>query len=186
MASAFSHAAAALALGSVFRWDKPASKYWFAGVGCAILPDADSIGFAFGVRYGDLFGHRGFTHSLCFAFLLALTVTAVFFRAEARAGLGPRILAYLFLATASHGLLDALTNGGLGVAFFSPFDPARYFFSFRPVEVSPINVARFLDGRGLGVILSETRWILAPALALALAAEGARLVRGAGTEGKAS
>jgi hypothetical protein len=33
----------------------------------------------------------------------------------------------LFLATAGHGLLDAMTNGGLGLAFFSPFDNHRYF-----------------------------------------------------------
>ena len=38
---------------------------------------------------------------------------------------------YLFLSTASHGVLDALTDGGLGVAFFSPFDQTRYFFPFR-------------------------------------------------------
>jgi hypothetical protein len=29
---------------------------------------------------------------------------------------------YFFLAAASHGLLDAMTDGGLGVAFFAPFD----------------------------------------------------------------
>jgi hypothetical protein len=31
MASAFSHAAAALALGSVFRWERTPYKYWVAG-----------------------------------------------------------------------------------------------------------------------------------------------------------
>jgi len=39
------------------------------------------------------------------------------------------LFAYLFLATASHGVLDAMTNGGLGVAFFSPFDNRRSRFT---------------------------------------------------------
>ena len=38
------------------------------------------------------------------------------------------IFAYLFLATASHGVLDAMTNGGLGIAFFSPINNRRFSF----------------------------------------------------------
>src|SRR5215831_7502105 len=54
------------------------------------------------------------------------------------AGIGRfALFAYLFLATASHGVLDAMTNGGLGVAFFSPFDTTRYFLPWRPIRVSP-------------------------------------------------
>jgi hypothetical protein len=37
------------------------------------------------------------------------------------------LFAYLFFAAASHGVLDAITNGGLGVAFFSPFDKHSLF-----------------------------------------------------------
>lgn len=33
-----------------------------------------------------------------------------------------------------------LTDGGLGVAFFSPFDNKRYFLPWRPIRVSPISV----------------------------------------------
>ena len=51
---------------------------------------------------------------------------------------------YLLLCTASHGLLDAMTDGGLGVAFFSPLDTTRYFFSFRPAVVSPIGIGKFV------------------------------------------
>lgn len=66
---------------------------------------------------------------------------------------------------ASHGLLDAFTNGGLGIAFFSPFDPRRYFFPWRPVQVSPIGMAFF--GRwGLRVLRSEVVWIWLPLAAL--------------------
>jgi inner membrane protein len=30
-----------------------------------MLPDADVLAFKFGVAYGNVFGHRGFTHSCC-------------------------------------------------------------------------------------------------------------------------
>jgi inner membrane protein len=47
---------------------------------------------------------------------------------------------------ASHGILDAMTDGGLGVAFFSPFDDTRCFFPFRPIKVSPIGLSFFSCG----------------------------------------
>jgi inner membrane protein len=74
---------------------------------------------------------------------------------------------YFFLATASHGLLDAMTNGGLGIAFFSPFDNRRYFLPWRPVHVAPIGIGRFFTVRGLDVLQSEFAWIWIPAALLA-------------------
>jgi inner membrane protein len=69
---------------------------------------------------------------------------------------------YFFLAAASHGLLDAMTDGGLGVAFFSPFDNRRYFLPWRPILVSPIGFERFFTIRGLVVFESELLWIWLP------------------------
>ena len=37
----------------------------------AVIPDLDVIGMRYGIPYGDMFGHRGFTHSLFFAVVLA-------------------------------------------------------------------------------------------------------------------
>ena len=54
------------------------------------------------------------------------------------------IFSFLFASTLSHGLVDMLTNGGLGVALLAPFDNGRYFFPFRPIEVSPLGIANFL------------------------------------------
>jgi inner membrane protein len=68
----------------------------------------------------------------------------------------------------SHALLDACTNGGLGVAFFSPFDKRRFFFPWRPIEVSPIG---HLDA---GVLVSELRWVWLPFLSLAIVIAVAR------------
>jgi inner membrane protein len=75
---------------------------------------------------------------------------------------------YFFLATASHGFLDAMTNGGLGVAFFSPFDNARYFLPWHPILVSPISLTRFFSGRGAAVLPSELIWIWIPTGLLAV------------------
>jgi len=75
---------------------------------------------------------------------------------------------YFFIATASHGFLDAITDGGLGVAFFAPFDNHRYFLPLRPIHVSPIGAGRFFAHRGLEVLQSELLWIWLPAALLAL------------------
>jgi inner membrane protein len=60
-----------------------------------------------------------------------------------------------------------MTNGGLGVAFFSPFDKSRYFLPWRPIRVSPISVHRFFSGSGYAVLRSELLWIWVPAILFA-------------------
>ena len=162
MPTIFTHPAVALALTPFFRGALPGKRWIVAGAMLTVLPDFDTIGFRFGVEYGDLLGHRGLTHSLAFAAAVAGGL-ALF--ARRRRG---SLFLYLFLCTASHGLLDAFTDGGLGVAFFAPFDDTRYFFPWRPIEVSPIGLARFLGPRALDVLLSEVLWVLAPSLLLYL------------------
>jgi inner membrane protein len=171
VASAFSHAAAGLALGAVFWRPGVPARYWVLGAALAALPDVDSIGFRFGVAYGDVLGHRGLTHSLAFAAVLSAAVVVVAFPGGDAAGPVPRwqLWLYLFLATASHGVLDALTNGGLGVAFFAPFENGRYFFPFTPIEVSPISVRAFFTQRGVRVLASELVWVWLPSIVFAAA-----------------
>ncbi len=76
---------------------------------------------------------------------------------------------YFLLCLASHGPLDALTSGGLGIAFFSPFSDERYFFDVRPLRVSAIGLSDFLASRWTAVLASELKWIGLPALALGAA-----------------
>lgn len=170
MASVFSHAVAAVGIGACFYRPGVSKRVWIAGALCSVIPDLDVIGFQFGIRYGDFWGHRGFTHSILFAALLATLVLLVAFR-QGVPGMGRFALwAYFFLATASHGLLDALTDGGLGVAFSSPFNNTRYFLPWRPIRVSPIGITRFFSHRGLEVVQSELLWIWLPAALLILVA----------------
>jgi inner membrane protein len=170
MASLFSHAVAALGIGACFHRPGTPKRVWAAGAACSVIPDLDVIGFRFGVHYGDFWGHRGFTHSLLFAALLASAIVFIGFRR----GLPPLgrlpMGIYFFLATASHGLLDAMTDGGLGVAFFSPFDNHRYFLPWTPIHVSPIGLGRFFSHRGLDVLRTEFLWIWLPAAALVIVA----------------
>jgi len=170
LASLFSHAVAALSIGTCFYRSGTSKRIWAIGALCSVLPDMDVVGFRFGIRYGDFWGHRGFMHSLVFAALLAGAIVTLGFR-ELTLGLNHLSLwVYFFLATASHGLLDAMTDGGLGVAFFSPFDNHRYFLPWTPIRVSPIGAGRFFSDRGLAVLQSELVWIWVPAALLAASA----------------
>lgn len=170
MASVFSHAVVALALGKGFRIEKRGKQSFLLGIFCSIVPDLDVIGFYYGIQYGEVWGHRGVTHSLFFATMLALILTVVFYL-RSPASVMSRTSLYLFACGSSHGFLDAMTNGGLGVAFFSPFNTTRYFLEFRPVTVSPIGVHQFFTERGAQVLISEFKWIWLPSLVFVAALE---------------
>jgi inner membrane protein len=135
----------------------------FASAILAMSPDADTISFYWDIPYQSMLGHRGLTHSFAFATVVGLAAACMSPAAKRlRAGI------CLALATASHGVLDALTNGGRGVAFFAPFSDERFFFPLRPIEVSPIGL-RFFSERGLTVLASEMGWVWLPLLAANLA-----------------
>jgi inner membrane protein len=177
MASAFSHVIVAVAMGKVFRNKELGWRELGLGAFCSVLPDLDVIGFPLGIEYGDLWGHRGMTHSVLFAALLAGILVALWYRGKPAIAMTGLFL-YFFLCTASHGVLDAMTDGGLGVAFFSPFDTTRYFFSARPVLVSPIGISEFFSEYGAHVLANEAVWIWLPSLALFLLLRAIQRVRG--------
>lgn len=161
MASAITHAVVGIALAQAGRREwRQHWRFWFLAALCSVLPDIDVIGFRFGIHYADLWGHRGMTHSLLFAAITGV-VMSTFVRSSRHDQWKAALL--LFVITASHGLLDSMTDGGLGVAFFSPFNPTRYFLAWRPIHVSPIAAHRFFSGRGLTILWSEIRSVWAPA-----------------------
>jgi inner membrane protein len=163
MASLLTHAAVGAALGQAANAKlRQRPVFWAVAILCSILPDFDVVGFQFGVRYGDLWGHRGLAHSLLFAAVVAAGFALALER-EARDRW--KLAGLFFVITASHGVLDALTNGGLGVAFFSPFDTHRYFLPWRPIRVSPIGARAAFSSRAVQVMEHES-WIWGPSLAL--------------------
>jgi inner membrane protein len=165
MCSIITHPAVPLALAFFLPQSVVSPKLVLLGVICSIIPDLDVIGFRFGIRYSDMLGHRGFSHSIVFAALLALLLGFVLFRSGESGAWW--IFGYLFLSTLSHTLLDMLTNGGLGVALLAPFSNDRYFFPWTPIEVSPLGIGNFFTSRGIEVLLNEFRWVWLPSAAFA-------------------
>jgi inner membrane protein len=160
MPTVFSHIAVPLALRAGLGGRAIPRPLVFAGMAASVIPDLDVIGYHMGVAYGSQFGHRGATHSI--AFSLAMGAVAALFSARLRA---KRSFAFLFVAAcgASHGLLDSLTDGGSGIAFWWPLSDERFFAPWRPIEVSPLSAERFLSHRGLVVLGSELVWVWLPA-----------------------
>lgn len=170
MPTVITHAAVPLLLGAAAGARRVSIRLMAAGALAAMVPDADVLAFRFGIAYADTFGHRGATHSIALALALA-TLAVCAWRPLRTTPM--RAFVFVGLAALSHPLLDALTDGGLGVALAWPFSADRYFFPWRPIEVSPIG-ARFFSARGLEVLASEARWVWLPC---ALAALAIRLAR---------
>jgi inner membrane protein len=168
MPSAFTHIFAAGALGKMYTVEKMPTRFWVLAAGCSVLPDIDIIGYYFfGIRYGGMFGHRGFSHSLTFALLVSVLVVLLAFPAVQRfSKKWWSMLAIFFVVTASHGILDSMTDKGMGVGFFIPFDNTRYFMPWRPIYASPMKIAKFFSRTGLEVLTAEIIWIWIPMTAL--------------------
>lgn len=167
MATIVSHAVIAFTLGKVFPGKEINSRVLTAGMVMAMMPDADVIGFGMGIPYESMWGHRGFTHSVLFALLFSLIITQLFsMKSKYQPGSFLKVSLFLFFATLSHGLIDAMTTGGLGVGFFIPFSPERYFFEYRPVLVSRIGFDGLLGPWAIAVYKSEFRYLILPCLVI--------------------
>ncbi len=165
MPSVISHAVVAVAVGVTFAPRDVPNYFWILAIVCSMIPDADISGFSFGIPYDHFFGHRGFFHSPFWGLLMSTFFVAVF---SHDVGIFSRhwlfYFLFFFLLSASHGVLDAFTNGGLGIALLSPFENTRYFFPWTPIMVSPIGMKAFFSKWGLTVIKSELFWVWLPSL----------------------
>jgi inner membrane protein len=159
-----SHAAVPLALGAGLGEATISRRLLAAGAAASVLPDLDVVGHWLGVPYASPLGHRGATHSLAFAVAVAALGAALHGPLRTRARTA---FAFLLAAAASHAILDAFTNGGLGVAILWPFSDARWFAPVRPIHVAPLGL-RGLRVRGVALLASEAIWVWAPSAALAL------------------
>jgi inner membrane protein len=121
----------------------------------SVLGDVDVLAFRFGIPYSAPFGHRGATHSLVFAVIMGSATALLLVRYERRNLWRAAITACV--VAVSHPLLDAMTDGGLGVALLWPFSTTRFFAPWRPIPVAPIGT-RMLSSRGLHVAVIEALW----------------------------
>lgn len=156
MATVYTHAVVGLGLGKLFTGRRMPWWFWaLAGI-LPVVPDFDA--FWSWAPYGSWYGHRGFTHSLLFALAIGATTAALTFRRLRVSFLD--LTGFLFVATASHGVLDALTNGGYGVAFFWPFDASRYG-PWGPIQVSDIAF-EIPDWRTSRTVRTELAYVWLP------------------------
>ena len=168
MASLLTHAAVPLIAKGAVPVPGIDRRVTIAAVLLSCWPDLDYATLAFEVRPNEPFGHRGITHSLVVAAVLSLAVTVVGFRGL---GLGSRtwwrVAAFLFFAAASHGLLDAVTSGDIGVALFAPLDNKRHFLPLKRIPCCPVGINEYLGYWGIMTIANEILYVILP-LALAV------------------
>ena len=141
--AAIGHVAVGLAAARAHDWSWRTALAFSA---LSLLPDADVLAFRLHIPYSAAFGHRGATHSFAFAALCGVVVWA--------AARNRRLAWLAALTVATHPLLDAFTDGGLGVALFFPFTNERFFFPWQPLPVAPIGRG-MLSARGLFVVAFE-------------------------------
>jgi inner membrane protein len=165
MPTVFTHAFVGGALAKLAPEGVSRTRLALVAGAIAVLPDLDVIAFLLGISYGDPLGHRGASHSLMVAGLLALISARICFpRVGWWTWSGWQLVGILALAAGSHGVLDAFTDGGLGVGFFVPFSSVRYFFPWRPLAVSPIGFESFFTKTSIPVVIDEFVWVWLPIL----------------------
>ncbi len=129
--------------------------FWALAALLPILPDLDALSTAI---YGTPWGHRGFTHSLSFALATGL-ITAVPTFQYSHANFWA-IWGFFFVITASHGVLDGLTQGVGGIPLLWPFTEQRYG-GWGPVPVSDIAL-ELPNPWASRAVRSELLWIWLP------------------------
>jgi inner membrane protein len=167
----FTHAAVPVAVGIGLGRERIPPRLLALGVAASVMPDLDSIAFRLGIPYQVTLGHRGVTHSLVFAVGVALLGACAFRPLRTTFGLA---FCFLLLAAASHGVLDAFTTGGYGIALLWPWSTRRYVAPLQVIEVAPLTLSRLLSPRGATVLASELRWVWLPCGLVALALAGVR------------
>lgn len=172
MASVFGHSILGFTISKLF--DSQNLKWLLgAAIFSTILPDFDVLGYRLGIAYEHPFGHRGFSHSIIFALLWSVFLMITI-------GKKNKVIWFvvIFLSTISHGLLDAITTGGMGIGFFIPFDNSRYFLPWSLIEVSPLGIRSFFSEWGLKVIFSEIRYVFLPCFIILFARYFFNLIKG--------
>src|SRR5262249_5004377 len=127
----YTHGVVGLGAATLFARSKMPASFWVLAALLPMLPDVDSF---WDVPYATMLGHRGFTHSLCFAMVVSLAVAP---RLRPRLRSVPMVI-FFFIITASHGVLDAFTDGGFGIPLLWPFSNHR-FGPRGPIHVSDVG-----------------------------------------------
>jgi inner membrane protein len=146
----------------------------------ASLPDVDVLLVALGAADSGAIGHRGATHSLGMALLIAL-VAAVAARRLGWPALRTALAAGA--AVASHALLDLLGAGGKGLAVLWPLSAHRFHSPWRVFPDAPRGM-KLLSWYGMaelaiefGLFLPVTLYALWPRIIARLRGDSAPRLR---------
>ena len=139
------------------KWAIPVS----AGL-LAVAPDFDVFAMRlFDIPYDSFWGHRGFFHSPFFLVFASGILALMVIGGHPRCVIA-QITAMWALSAITHPVLDAMTDGGLGVMLLFPVSTTRLFLPWRPIHVSPMSIPRFFDNVGY-ILRSELPFCAVPA-----------------------
>ncbi len=192
MPSIITHAAVPLALWCAADRGRIPPRLLAAGVIAAMLPDADVLAFALHIPYADAFGHRGASHSLLFAGVLAALAAALAFFGSRRPWSAPHssgsrrpwsaVSCQPWLAPTKAGATVASTvQAAVFVFVCAASHPLLDTMTSGGLGVAlawpwseqrffapwrPIRVSpfapQFFSARGVATLLSELRWVWLP------------------------
>ncbi|MGN7767672.1 metal-dependent hydrolase [Stenotrophomonas sp. 22692] len=192
MPSIITHAAVPLALWCAADRDRIPAWLLAAGVVAAMLPDADVLAFALHIPYADAFGHRGASHSLLFACVLAALAAVWAFFGSGRPWSAPHssgsrrpwsaVSRQPRLAPTQRGpTLASTVQAAVFVFICAASHPLLDAMTSGGLGVAlawpwseqrffapwrPIRVSpfapQFFSARGIATLLSELRWVWLP------------------------
>jgi inner membrane protein len=122
----------------------------------AMLPDADVLLVSLGVAEESVAGHRGASHSLVIAAVVAIAGGLL---ARRYGWNGLRTALALLLAIGSHGLLDAFGQGGRAIPLLWPLSSHRFMAPWRCLPDAPRGL-RFISRHGLLEAILEFLYFL--------------------------
>nr|WP_312392519.1 metal-dependent hydrolase [Stenotrophomonas geniculata] len=199
MPSIITHAAVPLALWCAADRGRIPAWLLAAGVVAAMLPDADVLAFALRIPYADAFGHRGASHSLLFACVLAVLAAVWAFFGSGRPWSAPHssgsrrpwsaVSCQPRLAPTKRGpTLASTVQAATFVFICAASHPLLDAMTSGGLGVAlawpwseqrffapwrPIRVSpfapQFFSARGIATLLSELRWVWLPLAAAVVA-----------------
>jgi len=122
-----------------------------------------------------------FFHSLFFALIFSVIAMLPFYFGYGEISFtsqyGYPLVILFWISVISHPILDIFTNGGHGVALFSPFWTRRFIANWGPIKVSPMGIHDFCcTSYGQEIMESEQIWIWGPGSACVIIASIIKLI----------
>ena len=141
MPTLIGHSITGLSVSTLFLARPYIKRVGFLCVICSVIPDLDAIGFCLGIPYEHWLGHRGFSHSILFAVFFALRASLFILDIEKSPKKRGFLLSAFFICVVMHDILDAMTNGGLGVSLRSRHSVRRVYLRQEGWQLWQVNLS---------------------------------------------